>query len=157
MIDSTFKLNGHLYLRKDNMTHFHVCSKKLVEFLASLVIPIGKKTDASIPNAIIRQRLTIPLIRGIYRAEGSIYRRYSKKYKGLTKVYSNLPLIQFRMKLETPVSQIQEELVSLGIVPSRLVEKDGVFTFRTTAQKEIERFFETIKPRYKLHPRSVSL
>lgn len=112
-------VRGHLYLRSDNTTRLHIGSKRLVTFLASLGIPVGKKIDASIPPEIIKHGLVIPFIRGIYHAEGSIYRRYSKMYNRHRKVYSNLLVIQIRMKLRTLMNQIHAEIVKLGILPNK--------------------------------------
>lgn len=156
-IDSVFSVRGRLYLRSDNTTRLRIGSKKLVTFLAGLGIPVGKKTDASIPQEIIEQGLVIPFIRGIYHAEGSIYRRYSKMYNRHKKVYSDLFVIQIRMKLRTLMNQMRTEIVKLGIMPNKLTEKEGVFTLRITAQDQIKKFLETIRPRYKLLPHSVIL
>jgi len=156
-IDTTFSVNCRVYLRSDNTTRLQIGSKKIVVFLASLGIPIGKKFDASIPNEIVEQGLIVHFIRGIYHAEGYIYRRYSKMYNRHKKVYSNLLVIQIRMKLRTLMHQIRTELRNLGIIPNRLTEKDGVYTLRITAQDEIRKFFEIIRPRYKLSPHSASL
>lgn len=156
-IDSAFSVRGRLYLRSDNTTRLRIGSKKLVTYFAGLGIPVGKKTDASIPQEIIEQGLVIPFIRGIYHAEGSIYKRYSKMYNRHKKVYSNLLVIQIRMKLRTLMNQMRTEIVKLGIVPNKLTEKEGVFTLRITAQDQIKKFLETIRPRYKLLPHAVIL
>lgn len=151
-IDSAFSVNGHLYLRSDNTTRLHVYSKRFVEFMAWIGLPVGKKYDVSIPEVILRRGLVVPFIRGLYHAEGSIYRRYSKMYNTHAKVYSNLLVIQIRMKLKTLMIQVREEVVKLGIVLNRLTEKDGVYTLRITSQAEIQRFLAIIQPRYKLLP-----
>ncbi len=151
-IDSAFSVNGHLYLRSDNTTRLHVSSKRFVEFMEFIGLPVGKKHDASIPEVILNKGLVVPFIRGLYHAEGSIYRRYSKMYNTHTKVYSNLLVIQIRMKLKTLMRQVRDEIVKLGIIPNRLTENDGVYTLRITSQIEIRKFLEIIKPKYKLHP-----
>jgi intein/homing endonuclease len=151
-IDSAFSVNGHLYLRSDNTTRLHVSSKRFVDFMVSLGLPVGKKHDASIPAVILTKGLVVPFIRGLYHAEGSIYRRYSRMYNTHAKVYSNLLVIQIRMKLQTLMRQIREEIIRLGIKPNRLTEKDGVYTLRITSQNEIRSFLKIIQPRYKLIP-----
>jgi intein/homing endonuclease len=151
-IDSAFSVNGRLYLRSDNTTRLHVGSKRFVDYMVWLGLPVGKKHDVSIPDLPLRKGLVVPFIRGIYHAEGSIYRRYSKRYNTHTKVYDNLLVIQIRMKLKTLMMQLSEEIVKLGIVPNRLIENDGVYTLRITSQSEIRRFLEVIQPRYKLLP-----
>jgi intein/homing endonuclease len=156
-IDRAFSLSSHLYLRSDNTTRLTIGSKKLVDYLVSLGLPIGKKIDVSIPTAILDQGFVVPFIRGFYHAEGSIYRRYSKMYNRMRKVYDNLLTIQIRTKLKTLMNQLREELMKLGIRPNRLLEAEGVFTLRIPSQHEIQRFLETIKPRYKLRPRSITL
>ena len=148
-LESSFLVRGHLYLRKDNTTRYHVYSMRLVSALSSIGIPIGKRTDASIPRSVLELGLVVPFIRGVYHAEGSLYRRYSKAYDRHARVYSNLLVIQIRMKLRTLMNQIQEELIGLGISTNRLTEKDGVYTLRITSQTEIARFLEVVRPRYK--------
>lgn len=156
-IEKALAVKGRLFLRNDNTTRYHIAGAKLANYLIELGLPVGKKRDAEIPRAIIEQGFVIPFIRGIYHAEGSIYRRYSKMYNRHIRVYSNLLVIQIRMKLKTLMNQIWTELVNLGISPNRLTEKDGVFTLRITAQKEIAKFLQIIQPRCKLHPPPVSL
>ena len=151
-IDSAFSISGRLYLRSDNTTRLVVTNKEVVKYLEDLGLPIGKKTDAPIPRSILEQGLVVPFVRGIYHAEGSIYRRYSKKYNRMRKVYDNLWTIQIRMKLKTLMTQLREELTKLGIHANRLTEKNDVFTLRITSQKEVRKFLETIRPRYKLSP-----
>lgn len=156
-IESTFAIKGHLYLRRDHTTRYHIYSIQLATYLVNAGIPIGKKVDASIPSIIFKQGLIIPFIRGVYHAEGSLYRRYSRAYGRHAKVYSNLLVIQIRMKLKTLMNQIRVELLNLGISPNKLTEKDGVFTLRITAQNDITRFLEVIRPKYKSHLSPVRL
>jgi intein/homing endonuclease len=149
---SIFGLEGHLYLRKDKTTRYHVYSKDLLSYFESLGIPVGKKNDASIPRAILEQGCIVAFLRGLYHAEGSIYRRYSKKYNRQIRVYNNLLVVQIRMKLKTLMSQIREELVSLGIKCNRLTQKDGAYTLRITDQAQVAKFLEVIRPRLKVRP-----
>ena len=156
-IESTFGVSGRLYLRDDNTTRYVICNKELLAYLMSLGIPLGKKRDASIPEAVFDQGLTTPCIRGVYHAEGSIYRRYSKPYDTHVRVYDNLLVIQIRMKLKTLMNQIHSELTNLGIRCNRLTVTDGVCTLRVTAQEEIVKFLQTVKPKFKLQPHSITL
>jgi intein/homing endonuclease len=156
-IDKAFSLSCRLHLRSDNTTRLTIGSKKLVNYLVDLGLPIGRKVDVSIPRTILEQGFVIPFIRGFYHAEGSIYRRYSKMYNRMRRVYNNFLTIQIRAKLKTLMNQLREELVKLGIRPNRLIESRGVFTLRITSQHEIQKFLDTIQPRYKFHPRSVTL
>jgi len=147
-----FGTKGSLYRRRDNTTRYHIFGARLANQLIQLGIPVGKKLDASIPPAVLQSGQVIPFIRGIYHAEGSIYRRYSKKYNTHKRVYSNLLNVQIRMKLRTLMGQIHEQLNRLGIVTNRLTEHFGVFTLRITRQNMVAKFFEVVRPRYKTSP-----
>ena len=125
--------------------------------MVELGIPMGKKRDANIPEAVLTSGLVVPFIRGLYHAEGSIYRRYSKKYNRHARIYDNLLVIQMRMKLGTLMTQVHAELAKLGILTTRLTCRDGIYTFRITKQQEIRRFIEIIGPRYKTSVKPVSL
>ena len=142
-------------MRKDGTTRYHIGDRKVAAALLSLGIPLGKKHDACIPPAVIESGKVVEFIRGLYHAEGSIYRRYSKMYNRMKKVYGNLLVVQIRMKLRTLMSQVNEELLKLGIITNRLGSKDGVYTLRITDQTMIRRFFEIIRPRYKTSPKQV--
>lgn len=156
-LEAAFGVTGNLYLRKDNTTRYHIFGRTLALSLNQLGIPIGRKSDASIPSAVMERGLVVPFIRGIYHAEGSVYRRYSKKYNRMVRVYDNLLVVQIRTKLPTLMRQLNEELLNLGVSTNRLTSKDGVYTLRVTKQSMIQRFFEIIQPRYKTKPRRGSL
>lgn len=151
-IESNFGITGSLYLRKDNTTRYHISSKPLLDYLACLGIPVGKKRDAQIPKQVRQADQVVPFIRGLYHAEGSIYRRYSKRYNGHPKVYDNLLVVQIRMTLRTLMREVHQELSALGIRCNKLTEKAGVYTLRITSQEEIVRFMSIVKPRYKTQP-----
>ena len=150
-----FHVKGSLYLREDGTTRYQVYGEKIAKGLVDIGVPLGRKHDASIPPEIIASGQIIPFIRGLYHAEGSIYRRYSKMYNSMKKVYDNLLVVQIRMKLPTLMRQLFEELNKLGIVTTKLSSKDGVYTLRITSQSMIHKFFDIIKPRYKTTPRQV--
>lgn len=154
-LETAFGVSGRLYLRSDNTTRYHIFGRSLALSLNRLGIPIGKKLDASIPPTVMESGQVVPFIRGVYHAEGSVYRRYSKKYNRMVKVYDNLLVVQIRMKLPTLMRQLNDELLRLGINTNRLGSKDGVHTLRITRQSMIRRFFEVIQPRYKTTPRQV--
>jgi intein/homing endonuclease len=150
-------VSGRLFLRNDNTTRYHISGLKLAAELIRLGIPVGKKRDASIPSCVLEGGQVIPFIRGIYHAEGSIYRRYSKRYNRHAKVYDNLLTIQIRMKLSTLMHQLREELTKLGISCNRLIDRDGVYTLRITSQLMVRKFLEIIQPRYKTMPHQANL
>jgi hypothetical protein len=155
-VESVFQVHGRLRLRNDHTTRFRVYSKRLVTLLIGIGIPSGKKGDACIPEIVISSGLVTHFIRGHYHAEGSIYRRYAKRYKHHARVYSRLLVIQFRMKLRTLMGQLRVQLLQLGILCNRLTAKDGVYTLRVTDQTMIRKFMEVIQPRYKLAPRQAN-
>jgi hypothetical protein len=148
-IERYFPLKGQLVLRGDNTVRLHYKSTRLAHFLLSIGLPLGKKADAHIPEFVSSAGQLIAFVRGFYHAEGSLYRRYSKRYAGHKRVYSNLMVIQFRCKLKTLMSQVRDLLLQLGLGPNRMGEKDGAFTFRITNQAYIRLFFKLVKPRYK--------
>ena len=147
-----FGVQGSLYLRADGTTRYHIYGERIARAILSLGIPLGKKYDACIPRAVLRSGKVVAFIRGLYHAEGSIYRRCSKMYNRMKKVYGNLLVVQIRMKLPTLMRQINEELLKLGIMTNRLGSKDGVSTLRITDQAMIRKFFQIIRPRYKTSP-----
>ena len=142
-------LRGRLILRGDNTVRLHYVSTRLASFLLSIGLPLGKKTDASIPEFVRRSGQLVPFVRGFYHAEGSLYRRYSKRFAGHSRVYNNLMVIQFRCKLKTLMTELRTLLSQLGLGPNRIGEKDGVYTFRITSQERIRRFLRLVEPRYK--------
>ncbi|QQG49405.1 MAG: hypothetical protein HY247_03635 [archaeon] len=156
-METTFGVSGRLYLRNDNTTRYHINDKELVTYLSGLGLPIGKKADAMIPRVIFKKGYTSRCIRGVYHAEGSLYRRYSKAYNQHARVYDNLLSLQIRMKLKTLMNQIHDELIRFGILCNRLTEKHGVYTLRVTSQLEIAKFMEVIGPRYKSTPPPITL
>jgi len=103
-----FGVAGNSYLTKDGTTRYHISGRKIATALLSLGIPLGKKRDACIPPAVIQSGMVVEFIRGLYHAEGSIYRRYSKMYNRMKRVYDNLLVVQIRMKLPTLMRQVNE-------------------------------------------------
>ncbi len=152
-IRGKFSVGGYLCLREDATVRLHIRGVKLARFLSEINIPVGKRRDAVIPAVLYSHaRLLKAFVRGLYHAEGSMYRRYSKRYASHARVYDKLLVIQFRMRLRSLMFQVNRTLRKLGINPTRVTEPDGVYTFRITSQKEIARFIHVIRPRYKLRP-----
>jgi len=150
-----FGVVGSLHLRKDGTTRYHIYGESVARALLGFGVPLGRKHDACIPPAVVESGQVIPFIRGLYHAEGSVYRSYSKTYDRMKKIYDNLLVIQIRMKLPTLMHQLEKELPKLGIVPNRLSSKDGVYTLRITDQGMIRKFFEIIRSRFKTSPKQV--
>jgi intein/homing endonuclease len=153
LIEDLFPIKGRLRIREDNTTRLHFRSKRLASYFLSMGLPLGKKSDASIPARVTGTHSITAFIRGFYHAEGSIYHRYSKRYPYHARKYGNLLVIQFRCKLRTLMLQIHQAVKGLGIIPTRLTEKEGVYTFRITNQTQIKKFLRVVRPRYKKSPR----
>lgn len=150
----SFGVHGNLFRRGDHTTRYRIYSKELVNSLEHLGVPVGRRKDASIPKIVFDSGQVTAFIRGFYHAEGSVYRRYSRPYNRHSRVYDNLLVIQIRTKLRTIMSEIADELASLGVNANRLTERDGVYTLRITNQTEIRDFLSILNPKLKTEPRS---
>ena len=153
LIEGRFPIKGQLRIRDDNTVRLHFRSKRLAVYFLSMGLPLGKKRDASIPPCIRGRSLITAFVRGFYHAEGSIYFRYSKKYAYHARKYDYLQVVQFRCKLRTLMRQLHAAVKDLGIKPTRLSEKEGVYTFRIASQIEIRRFLQLVSPVYKNSPK----
>ena len=144
-IKKNFGHKGYLYKRKDGYTRYHIKSRKVFRFFESLGIQVGKKDEKlEIPNQLLQdERLAIPCIRGIMDAEGSIYRRYNKKYNKHPKVY-NYGVIQFKMKSKEVIEQVKKVLEKTGIKPNKITQNGSCYLTRITRQEEIKKFIERI-------------
>jgi len=158
VIIKRLRARGYLGLTRDGTVRLHFTGKELRVFLDAHRIPVGKRRDAEIPPPIRRKpALLRAFIRGFYHAEGLIYRRYSKAYKGHARLHNRLLVIQFRTKLRTLTMQVRQAIMGFGVATTKLSEANGVFTFRITNQREIKKFLRIITPRFKLVPRTVYL
>ena len=153
-IERVFPIKGRLRIRDDRTIRLHFRSKRLAMYFLSKGIPLGKKKDASIPLCVRTRPLMTAFVRGFYHAEGSIYYRYSKRYPYHAKHYRNLLVVQIRCKLKTLMMQMHRAVIGLGLKPTRLGEKDGVYTFRFTSQIQIQGFLNVIRPTYKTSPKT---
>ncbi len=152
VIEDHFPIKGRLLSRNDNTVRLHFRSKRLAMYLSSIGLPIGKKTDAAIPAIVRSNRQLVPFVRGFYHAEGSVYRRYSKQYRGHARMYNHLLVVQFRAKLKTLMSELHQVLTKLEIRPTKISESEGVYTFRLTDQSQIAKFFDLVRLKYKTCP-----
>lgn len=84
----------------------------------------------------------ISCIRGLFDTDGSIYRRYK------TKKYA---VVQFKLMSDYAINQIKETLNKLDIYTTKIGLADSYYVVRITSQKEIDKFFEIIKPNNKWH------
>ena len=141
--------------KRENTTRYHIKNKKVFEFFKKLGMPVGKKKNQvmKIPAELIQSRqLTKSFIRGVWGADGTMYRRYSKKYANHKKIYLYINL-QLKMKAPVLINQIDKFLREEGIKTNRITEdrKKNAVVLRITHQKAVQRFVEIIgfsNPRY---------
>jgi len=82
-----FGMAGSLYRRRDGTTRYHIYGKKVATSILAKGVPLGEKHDACIPPDVIESGQIVAFIRGLYHAEGSIYRRCSRIYNRMKRVW----------------------------------------------------------------------
>ena len=142
-----FGINGCIrYKKKDNVVRFETNSKRIFDFLHNMGFPIGLKGNIKIPKNIFENNdLAICCIRGIFDTDGSIYKRYSKKYKNHAKKY-DYKNIQFKMSSKNIIYQIKDILNRNNIITSNIRKNKETFVLMIHRQDHIEKFFKLIKP-----------
>ena len=147
-----FSASGRLY-KRGNTTRYHIRSKRIFEFFKELGVPVGikKNSKMQIPQAIKENnKLTKAFIRGLWDTDGSIYRRYSKKYKGHGKIYDYVNL-QLKMMAPVLIKQVNKFLREEKIKTNKITKSEGESVLRITDQKSVKKFAEKIgfsNPRY---------
>jgi hypothetical protein len=120
ILRKNFKIEGYVYKRKKRNCVYFWMGKKVFDYFLSFDFPIGKKKELSIPRIILYDKeYSVACLRGIFNTDGSIYRRYSKKYAGHLRVYHHL-VIQFKMNSKTVIEQIKEILNLLSIKTTKI-------------------------------------
>lgn len=151
IVKKEFNVNGHLKKRERYNCVCLVMGKSVFEFFEELGFPVGKKLELDFPKVILEnQNFAKACVRGIFNTDGTIYRRYSKKYKGHTRIYDYL-VIQFKLKSKEVIQRIKFILDWLGIASNRIINDADYYTLRITRQEEIKRFMNLIKPTNKYH------
>ena len=152
---------ANLYHRKDkNTLVYRMYTKEIIEFFRSLGYKFGPKYDTVfIPKSIMSDKfLYISCLRGIFNSDGTIYRRYSKKYKNHPKHYSNYKVIQFKCNSKRLIKQIKIILNKLSINTNKISKtKENSYTFRITSQEDINRFIKIIGMNHKHHINRIKL
>lgn len=144
-IKKYFGISGRLFLRKDNSTRYHIKSRKVCEFFHSIGIPYGKKSNnLSICDGILsKDDLAIACIRGIWNTDGSIYRRYNKKYGNHKRVYNHL-VMQLKMGSKLLITQVKKVLETVGIESNKIIPESNTFVLRITQQEAISTYLSNI-------------
>ncbi|MAG91650.1 hypothetical protein CMO83_03165 [Candidatus Woesearchaeota archaeon] len=147
-----FGIKGCIRLRKDSkVVRFETTYKKVFDFFVGFGFPIGKKNVISIPNMIkVNNILSLACIRGIFDTDGSIYKRYSKKYDNHNKLYNHL-VIQFKMNSLQIITAIKDILEKNYIKTTKMGKAGNAFVLRLTDQESIHKFMKTIRPSNPYH------
>lgn len=133
------KSNANALLLRSYQKTPYICLRKFG-------FPTGKKHNLIIPPCFFQNTQYVKAcIRGIFDTDGSVYLRYSKKYKNHAKHYMYMN-VQFKMTSPFLLRQIEVFLTTLGIVCNNRY-RDGTSTvLRITDQKSVHRFFALIEP-----------
>ncbi len=147
-----FGINGYLCFRKPyNMTYFRTDSRRILYFMNQLGFPIGLKGNIKIPDLIMSDdRLSLACIRGVFDTDGSIYNRYSKKYKNHVKKY-NYKNIEFKMNSQNIIEQTKIILERNGIRTSNIRKNRKAYVLNIHRQKSVRQFFDLVKPSNPYH------
>ncbi len=143
-----FGVNGNIRIRKDyNAVLFSTVNKNVFNFFKDLGFPIGLKGNKlKIPKSILlNNKLSIACVRGIFDTDGTIYNRYSKKYKNHYKRYS-YKNIQFHMKSKKIIYQIKNILNRNLIGTGKIFNKNNYYGLRIYDQASVKKFFRLINP-----------
>ncbi len=152
IIQSKFGISGTIRQRAGtNAIIYDIYSRTAFDLFHSFGMPIGKKKDLRIPEEILaHKQLTAACICGIFNTDGSIYRRYSKKYAKHTMIYKHL-VVQFKMNALTLIKQIKTFLSENGIITNKIIRDRDAFVLRITDQISIKRFMLLINTLHKYH------
>ena len=154
IVKRNFEINGNINHRKDDNTiRFRITNKKVVSFLKDLDFNFGPKaTIVRIPDKILKDSsLYKSFLRGFFNTDGTIYKRYSKKYKNHKKFYQNYKVIQFKSASKELMLQIYLMLEQLGFNPNRIIKTENCWVCRVTFQKNVNNFGKEIITNHKYH------
>lgn len=154
LILKNFGVRGYIYHRNDDNTlRYFIDSKKLINYLLKMGFKFGSKTNScKIPITILgNKELEIACICGIFNADGTVYRRYSKKYKGHSKFYKKYAVVQIKMKNKVLIRQIRNILQKTGFKLNKVTKDKGCWLIRITNQKYVEKFFKEIATTHPYH------
>ncbi|MFH1622945.1 MAG: LAGLIDADG family homing endonuclease [Candidatus Aenigmatarchaeota archaeon] len=142
-----FGLKGYLYHRKDDDTvRFFISSRKVFLTLKSFGIPVGEKNQISISKELKSENFAKAFIRGVFNTDGSVYRRYGRKYIGHSRHYKNYAVVQFKMKNRNVVEFVKKSLDGIGIKTTKVGRvADKYWVTRITTQASVERFFKDLE------------
>jgi len=110
-------------------------------------VKVGNKVDnrVTIPGWImVKEKYIIRFLRGLFDTDGCVYRKYN-----------NYAQIQIKLAGEQTIRSVCEAFAKIGYSPSRIQKEVNrgkeSYKFYLIRQKEIEKFFEEVKPRNLKH------
>lgn len=144
-LENHFNAKGRVFLR-GNSTRFHIKNKKVFDFFVNLGTPIGKKSFIiEIPKQILNNSaLSKAFLRGLWNADGSIYRRYSKSYGRHPRIYKEYLVMQLKLNSKKILKQVKLILDKENIKSTKLSKDKVAFVLRICEQKQIEKFLSKI-------------
>ena len=105
IIQRSFNINGYIKKREKRNCIYYEMGSAVFDFLSKEGFPIGLKNTLFIPQKILRNpELALACVRGIFNTDGTIYRRYSKKYNRHAKIY-DYQVIQFKLNSQRTIQQ----------------------------------------------------
>lgn len=152
--DKYYEYKGCLYKRKDsNVVTYSVLKKNVVKEFIDTGFKFGRKDETlSIPEEIFKDnKLALACIAGIFCSDGTVYSRYSKRYKNHSRKY-NYAVIQIKLNAPIVIKQIKTILERNNIKCNRITgdNKKGVI-LRVTDQNSISTFFNKLNIKHKYH------
>jgi len=149
-----FNISGTIKQREDdNSLRFRIFRRPIFSFLLEIGFKFGPKSDnVEIPEMILNNnQLHRAFIRGLFNTDGTIYKRYSKKYTRHNRLYSNYKVIQFKAVSQKLIEQVHDLLLNLNLNPNKIIKTDNAWVCRITSQKEVNKFGREIITNHLYH------
>lgn len=153
IVKKNFGLDKAIRIRRDcNAFEIRYSNKEFVEFFRNIGFSFGKKIEVRIPDVILGNKNNIKAcIRGIFNADGTVYRRYSKRYKNHKRLYGNYAVIEIKINSRKLLEQIKEELNKLNFHVNKITYNKDYPTIKITQQNDVDRFFKEISTSHPYH------
>ena len=149
-----FNISGTINHRKDdNSLRFRIFRQPIFSFLLETGFNFGPKSNnVRIPEKIVNNTLLHKaFLRGLFNTDGTIYRRYSKRYGTHSKLYSNYKVIQFKSASKELIEQVRLILSNLNLNPNRIIKSRDAWVCRITSQNEVDKFGREIITNHPYH------
>ena len=149
-----FNISGTINHRKDDKSlRFRIFRQPIFLFLLETGFSFGPKSNnVRIPEEIINNNLLHKaFLRGLFNTDGTIYRRYSKKYSNQPKLYSKYKVIQFKSASKELIEQVHLILSNLNLNPNRIIQSRDAWVCRITSPNEVDRFGREIITNHSYH------